>query len=232
MRIVTWNVYRGEIRERAAELDALRPDLTVLQECGQPMAPQDGRCRWFGTVPIQGVGILSRAPWRLEPCTLSPDASDSAYPIRMAGPASSLNILAVWTKPQPTYVRALLTALDAYRDFLQDQPSIILGDFNSHWRWDATRTEDGHARLVEVLDAEFGLVSAYHAHGNGCLPGDEEPTLYWQWKAHQPYHVDYCFIPRSWVPHVRAVQVGTFAGWKGRSDHRPLIIDLEDRVLT
>ena len=66
-------------------------------------------------------------------------------------------------------------------------------------------------RLVEVLRDDFGLVSAYHAH-TGHAPGEEQPTLYWQWKHHQPYHVDYCFVPEPWVGHIRSVEVGVDDG--------------------
>lgn len=231
MRIVTWNVYRGELRSRAAELDALRPDLVVLQECGQPTEPNDDQCVWSGDRPIQGVGLLSRPPGRLEPHSPSPDAGNSAYPVRVVGPNMSLNVLAVWTKARPTYVQALLTALDAYRGFLTSGPAIVIGDFNSHWRFDKPGSKFTHAHLVEVLHREFGLVSAYHSHGAGRQPGEEEPTLYWRWKEADPFHVDYCFIPEGWVPQVRSVEIGGFAEWDGRSDHRPVLVELDETGL-
>lgn len=226
MRIVSWNCYRGECRERAQELDALNPDLIILQECGQPDSPQDERCRWFGNRPIQGVGVLGRGEWTIEPCAISADVPDSAYPVRAVGP-TTLNVLAMWTQQRPTYVRSALTALELYRDHLMSGPSIVVGDFNSHWRWDSSSATANHSRLVEVLRDDFGLVSAYHAF-TGRPPGDEVPTLYWQWKQHQTYHVDYCFVPEAWLPRIRSVEVGGWSEWEGRSDHRPLVIDIED----
>jgi len=230
MRIISWNVYRGECRTRAAELDTLEPDLAVLQECAKPSAPEDDCCRWFGDNPIQGVGVLAKDPWTLNPVPLSPDVPDSAYPVQMVGPGA-LNVLAVWTKKRPTYVQALLGALDQYRSFLTSGPSIVLGDFNSHWQWDGNSSRANHSKLVEVLREEFGLVSAYHAHGAGCLPGDEQASLYWRWKQESPFHVDYCFVPEAWVSGIRAVEVGGDAEWEGKSDHRPLIVDLDDELL-
>ena len=91
--------------------------------------------------------------------------------------------------------------------------------------WDSGSSAANHSRLVEVLRDDFGLVSAYHAH-TGRAPGEEQPTLYWQWKHHQPYHVDYCFVPESWVGHIRSVEVGGWAEWEGRSDHRPVVVEV------
>jgi len=230
VRIITWNVYRGECRERAGDLTALRPDIAILQECGQPAAPEDEHCLWFGNIPIQGVGILSRSPWKVERVPQSPLIPDSAYLSRVLGPIA-LNVLAAWTKPRPTYVLSLIEALNAYRDTLLGGPSIVVGDFNSHWRWDSNSSTANHSHLVKVLRDEFGLVSAYHAHGAGCLPGEEQPTLYWKWKQDLPFHVDYCFIPEAWLPCVRSVEVGSFADWEGKSDHRPLVVDIDhDRL--
>jgi endonuclease/exonuclease/phosphatase family metal-dependent hydrolase len=123
-----------------------------------------------------------------------------------------------------------MQALDEYSEFLSAAPAIIVGDFNSHWRWDGSSSVN-HSRLVERLRDEFGLVSAYHAF-HGLKPGDEQPTLFWQWKEHQPYHVDYCFIPEAWLPHVEAVEVGDFSQWAGESDHRPLMVEIAAAALS
>lgn len=224
MRIVSWNCYRGECRERAAQLEHLHPDLVFLQECGVPAVPQDSQCVWFGGRPSQGVGVVGTGDWHLEAWPQSPDVPDSTYPVSITGPAT-LHALGVWAQQRPTYVRSIVSALDEYRAFLTTKAAIVVGDFNSHWRWDRSSSVN-HMRLVEKLSDEFGLVSVYHAF-TGREPGEEQPTLYWQWKQEQPFHVDYCFIPESWLPLVRSVEVGTFADWEGASDHRPLIIDID-----
>lgn len=226
MRIVSWNCFRGECRERAAQLDSLRPDVVFLQECGEPAAPQDDTCRWFGNVPIQGVGVVTSSGWRVEAAPRSPEVPDSVYPVQLLG-GEVIHALGVWTQQRPTHVRAAANALDAYRYFMTgDHPVIMVGDFNSHWRWDSSSSVN-HSHFVGRLRDEFGLVSAYHAF-YGVEPGEEQPTLYWQWRQHQPYHVDYCFIPESWLPGLRSVSVGTWEDWEGLSDHRPLVVDVDE----
>jgi endonuclease/exonuclease/phosphatase family metal-dependent hydrolase len=116
--------------------------------------------------------------------------------------------------------------LTAYRDLLRTGPAFVVGDLNSHWRWDAGNKEMTHGALVARLDREFGLVSAYHAARPRVAHGSEEPTLYWQWKREQPFHIDYCFLPRAWVPRIASVTVGSFDEWSGKSDHRPLVVEL------
>ena len=41
----------------------------------------------------------------------------------------------------------------------------------------------------------------------------------------EPFHIDYCFLPRAWKPALREVSIGTFSAFEGRSDHRPLTVN-------
>ncbi len=78
--------------------------------------------------------------------------------------------------------------------------------------------------LEERLEEEFGLVSAWHAF----KPGAPEPsTLYFRWKKEQGFHIDYCFIPKRWVPLIKDVSVPEFGGRAWRSDHRPMIVEID-----
>jgi exodeoxyribonuclease III len=58
----------------------------------------------------------------------------------------------------------------------------------------------------------------------------EEPTIYWRNRRLDgpSYHIDYCFVPDSWLTSITAVTVGRFEKWVGNclSDHVPLIVDL------
>jgi endonuclease/exonuclease/phosphatase family metal-dependent hydrolase len=128
--------------------------------------------------------------------------------------------------PRPTYVRAILDALDKYHDFLRTAPSILVGDFNSHPRWDGSDSGANHSVLEARLRDEFGLVSAFHRHAAKSGVKEEPATLYWQWNRGRQYHIDYCFIPEDWVPSIRSVEVGGYEEWAEHSDHRPLTLDL------
>ena len=67
-----------------------------------------------------------------------------------------------------------------------------------------------------------GLVSAYH--GDRPLGRESDPTHYFQWRQDRPFHLDYCFVPRSWL--LDRVHVGNYADWASLSDHRPVVVDV------
>jgi exonuclease III len=181
MRLVTWNCYRGECLKRAGEVDSLRPDVIILQECGKP-AVQNRKSVWFGDSDSQGVGIVARGEWSV-----------------VAGVVKRVPI-----------------------------DSVVAGDFNTHPGWDKA-AKINHSSLVEYLLKEFGLVSAYHAAATRSGAMVEEATCYWQWKRTQPFHLDYCFIPTGWVDRLKEVTIGGYDAWADKSDHRPLLVDVNDQ---
>lgn len=224
MRLVTWNVYRGDCFAKAAMLDHLDPDIIVLQECGRPSDADEQRCQWFGSNPQQGVAFIARNAFRLLRHPISPDLDHSVFPVRVTGPIS-FGLLGVWAMPRPSYVGAVDRGLTTYAAFLADGASVVAGDFNNHWRWDEGKKSVTFAGLYERLASEFGLTSAYHGFHPDIAHGDEAPTLYWQWKAEQGFHIDYVFVPSAW--HVTHVDVGTFEDWEVSSDHRPVVVDVD-----
>ena len=107
-----------------------------------------------------------------------------------------------------------------YRELLCTGPSVVIGDFNSSTFWDKThRADRNHSALVRLLH-ELGLVSAYHAHFNEEQGAEKQPTYYFHWNEQKPFHIDYCFIPKTWVKLLRRVEVAEFEAWKTHSDHR------------
>ena len=226
MRIVTWNCYKGYPNERFARLSALKPDICILQECAKPLEPLGNNVCWFGDNPRKGVAVLAGPNHRLTPWPLDQRVEHSTYPVVLTTPdGKTIHILAVWSKPKPTYVSAIAHGLNAYRDFLRAAPSIVVGDFNSHSRWDKKGAEWTHSRLVEHLRHEFGLVSAVHSK----YPSEPEPpTIYFQWKEDRPYHIDYCFVPEAWTGRISTVEVGSYLDFQGESDHRPVMVEIAD----
>jgi len=90
---------------------------------------------------------------------------------------------------------------------------------------------------LAALLGTAGYVSAYHEHGE-LEHGDprELPTRF------RPdgdggiarHHVDYCFIPRSWLPALRNVQIGDPAVWAPSvqaEEHVPVVCDFDSHLL-
>lgn len=103
-------------------------------------------------------------------------------------------------------------------------PVVFAGDFNAPISSNAT-DRARHAANVAAL-VEYGLVSAFTAARPGLDPLTE-PTLFHQWKANQPFHIDHVFVPKAWTPGM-TVRVEKFQDWvaAGRSDHVPVVVDL------
>jgi len=80
--------------------------------------------------------------------------------------------------------------------------------------------------LLEITDA-LGLVSAYHNFFHEDFGKETRPTYFHQGKKENPFHLDYCFLPKEWIPMIDRVEVGKYSEWGQISDHVPLIVDLK-----
>jgi exodeoxyribonuclease III len=242
MRLVTWNCRSGFHRKLEA-VRGLGADLAIVPECGslellqakaRGLAPTSGL--WVGDNPHKGLAVFSFGPHRLVRDDAYDPSIQYALPVRVEGPAGSVfHLVAVWAhhglsgRTMAT-VGPTLRALAAYERFLCARPSIVGGDFNNHVRWDRAGKAWNHANTVATF-ARLGFVSAYHVF-HDLAPGEERhPTFYWRSRSVDgpTYHIDYVFMPRASLSHLRAVQVGSRADWiaTGLSDHAPLILDLD-----
>lgn len=228
LRIVTWNC-RQALHKKAAALLALKPDIAVIQECAKPERWQQAGASWalwHGDNPVKGLALLSFGAWTLEPVAVSVQDCRLFLPARVRGPVA-FNLLGVWTQQAATsrrdsYIGQLHIALDFYRDFLAQGASVVAGDLNSNAIWDLRYPSNNHTQAVARL-AGLGMVSAYHTvhrRAHGC-----EVHMTHRHNLGNKFHLDYCFVPRTWAQHIGGVQVGG-SKWYRLSDHAPLIVDV------
>lgn len=69
-------------------------------------------------------------------------------------------------------------------------------------------------------------MSAYHAFHDEAHGAETRPTYYFQWKEQRPYHIDYCFLPKTWAGAIRRVEIGAYEPRRPHSDHRPLLVEV------
>jgi len=224
LRLATWNCHHGELRTRAALLDGLRPDIVALQECSAPV-PAGRDVAWEGFSPGKGVGVRVGAGSEVALVSDATAGGRSARLFQLSG-AVTLQLLVFWAHREPTYVRGVAAALDAYATAIRSAPTVLLGDFNSNKVWDGDEPDISHSTIVLRLRDEFGLVSAYHAFHGEAQGAESQPTIFWRWDPATTYHVDYCFVTQSWAEHIRAVTVGGCDGADGESDHMPVSLEL------
>ena len=223
MRLVTWNACKGQFGHKFPMLNELRPDIAVVQEIEVPHAQTD-QVLWFGDNPQLGMAVVAGKGYTLQALPPLPDVPKYVIPVAVDGPVPFV-LFAVWTLgEQPMkYVRALSTAVDMYEHLFAESKVVVMGDFNSNAKWDKEHPKElNHSALVARLK-DTGLVSVYHHHRKEPHGSEVEPTFYHQWNEAKPHHIDYCFVPNAWADLAVSVEVGTFEGWKGKSDHRPLV---------
>jgi endonuclease/exonuclease/phosphatase family metal-dependent hydrolase len=120
----------------------------------------------------------------------------------------------------------VIRATKQYENLIAPGPAILAGDFNSNVNWDHLHPSDrNHSAMVTML-SKLGLVSAYHAHRGEPYGSETQPTYYFLWNQAKPYHIDYCFLPESWAPKIRSVEVCAYEGWERFSDHRPVVVEV------
>lgn len=226
MRIVTWNCCRGAYAKKVPLLEALAPDIAVIQECAKPLAESE-QCLWFGDNPRQGLAVQAYGGYQLHPLPVLLEAPKYVVPIEVSGPRR-FTLFAIWTlgNQEFRYVEAAAKAVDLYRDVISASATVLIGDFNSNTIWDSTHPPElNHSALVRRLHG-LGIVSAYH-HMRGEAHGEESlPTFYFHWKQGRPFHIDYCFVPEAWADQIRTVEVGSYEDWRAYSDHRPLVVEI------
>jgi exonuclease III len=228
IRIITWNCRNGPFQEKYALLEALKPDLSIIQEMPNPGKENNEHGIWFPSrlTEKKGVAVISSDELKMTCQPPSPDLPEVFVPIKISGKVA-FNLLAVWTQKEMNYVESLEPIFSTYRDFLSQAPSVIAGDFNSNAIWDKINQKFSHSMAVNRLEQDFKIVSAYHKHHNVRHGEEKEKTFYMYYHEDKPFHIDYCFVPNSW--NIETVTVGHFAEWckDKKSDHCPLIVDLQ-----
>lgn len=227
LRIVTWNCRSGSADDRLTELAPFEPHIVFLQECRPPERAQEFRTVCWRAINKQKAIVLVASGESHSGASRGvPNATARATIVAaIAGPVP-LTVLGTWARG-PNYARDVLITLEAHADQLRDSRAIVMGDFNSGSRLGRHRlvTRDHHS-IVAALE-RLGMVSAYHAH-HSVEPGNEpDATYFHQFNRLKPWHIDFCFVPRSWQSQVVNVRVIKGRRWAKRSDHRPLLVELE-----
>jgi exodeoxyribonuclease III len=244
MRIVVWNCCMA-LHEKYERLLDLKPDIAIVPECAEPdvlrrKAPgfSFADCEWRGTEypdtgvdPNKGLGVFTFGDLRLRLHHSWDPRFHLFLPLEVRGRGTPLNLLAVWAfndrvpasvSPNPA---TTAKAIEHYAPFLRPRDSVVAGDFNGSVVWDDRGGYGKFADVDRTLD-DLGLTSAYHAKNVGEKLGEErQPTHFWQRNVTQPFHIDYVYMPKSWVGDA-LVTVGTSDEWLSASDHAPVVVEV------
>lgn len=221
----------------------LRPDIAIVSECAAPQELRHAASAdcvnhnsiWIGDNRHKGLAVIAFND-------LTASLGEPYYPtLRWVAPVRirgrhEINLLAVWAQnwsggiTRKHQMGPLRRALGKYRGFMAERPAIVAGDFNSNLIWDKPGWRNNHMTNVETMRT-MGLVSAYHAIRSEAHGEEREPTLYWRdrKKDGPTYHIDYVFLPESWIARVTELAIGGFEDWcgAGLSDHVPVVVEVE-----
>lgn len=226
IRFASWNCHHGSLAARLAELAEHSPDIAFLQEC-QPSEtlPLVGSVLTHRINAVKGIALGSMNP-DYEVVELPPRAGAGGAVIaaNVSGPLS-FTAIGIWSQG-PAYVDDVMRTLRAHSDTLSSKPCVVMGDLNSGAPLSGQRElSRGHAQMVDAF-SDLGLVSAYHAFHRVDHGQELHPTYHHLFKIDQPWHIDYCFVPKMWASHIVSVQVVDGGEQAGRSDHRPLLVEI------
>jgi len=235
LRIVSWNCL-GAYRNKAHLIEALNPDIAVIQEC----EPEEKLRRNGGLLsqrPIvwhadpgakKGVAVIAYGDYELAIDECHDVSIKYVLPVRVTGP-QTFNLLAVWTKEngpkREWYAGQAYRAVQSYERLLAEGPAVIAGDFNHNPGSNGLTGGHPFAKAVVALQ-EHGMTSAYHYAHKRPIGAERHATHHNSMGGRA--HVDYCFVPNGWLPFMRAAVVDGDKVWReAPSDHLPLIVDFD-----
>lgn len=212
---------------KQAALQALQPDVALLQECSQQHLIASGAAfaHWVGSNPHKGLGVLGFGHHTYTLSTLYTPAYPWFLPLHIDD--LQLTILGVWAhvkEKQDRYVRVTHQAIDHYRPLLCTGRAVLMGDFNSNSIWDASFRGRSHTDLVARL-ADWQFHSVYHAQTNEAQGKETVPTFYLYRHHEKGYHLDYAFVSHDLLAHTH-LSIPEESLWLRYSDHIPLILDI------
>jgi len=238
MKLITWNC-QGAYRKKAAAIAHARPDIAIIQECEAPEkllfwknTPLPTHQLWVGDGKNKGVGIFSYTGLNLQLYAHHLTSIKHCIPVRVSG-RFNFNLIAIWAMGHQdrklSYIAQVFLALENYRDFIREQDTVLVGDFNSNKQWDSTPRVGNHSKVVETLAAE-NIFSIYHEYFKEQQGEESQNTFFMYRKRDRGFHLDYCFAPRSWVDRVKSVSVGSYEEWGKLSDHTPLSVEFSEQI--
>lgn len=235
MKILTWNC-NGAFRKKFESIIDFNADIIIIQECENPIESKDKKYQewaenyiWIGDSKNKGLAVFAKPEIKLEKLDWTNQFSD--HTVKHFLPCKineDFNLLAIWThrnnSPNFGYIGQLWKYIQINKDKLNE--SIIAGDFNSNTIWDQWDRWWNHSDVVNELN-ELGIESFYHRFTGEFQGKETKPTLYFQRNLNKPYHIDYIFGAKKFTDKTIKIEIGEFDKWIVKSDHMPIICEIE-----
>lgn len=225
-------------RKKADFILTHKPDILIIPECEHPDklifsvdTLQPTQTLWFGKNKNKGLAIFSYGNFKFTVLDVYNEDFKMIIPIAVTGGSIDFNLFAVWAynlnDKDGKYITQVWKAIDHYDRLIRDNPTIIIGDFNSNTIWDYKKHRlSNHSSVVKALE-EKGIFSTYHLHHKQTQGKEEHPTYFMYRHLNRSYHIDYCFASGDLIDKLENVEIGTHEQWAKHSDHNPLIVSFK-----
>jgi len=225
-------------RKKADFILTHKPDILIIPECEHPDklifsadTLQPTQTLWFGKNKNKGLAIFSYSNFKFTVLDVYNEDFKMIIPIAVTGGSINFNLFAVWAynpnDKDGKYITQVWKAIDHYDRLIRDNPTIIIGDFNSNTIWDYKKHRlSNHSSVVKALE-EKGIFSTYHLHHKQTQGKEEHPTYFMYRHLNRSYHIDYCFASGDLIDKLENVEIGTHEQWAKLSDHNPLIVSFK-----
>ena len=225
-------------RKKADFILTHKPDILIIPECEHPdklifstdtLMPT--QTLWFGENRNKGLAIFSYTNFKFTVLDFYNEDFKMIIPIAVTGGSIDFNLFAVWAynpnDKDGKYITQVWKAINHYDRLIRDNPTILIGDFNSNTIWDYKKHRLGnHSIVVKALE-EKGIFSTYHLHYKQAQGKEEHPTYFMYRHLNRSYHIDYCFASAELIDKLVNVEIGTHEAWTKHSDHNPLIVSFK-----
>lgn len=228
MKIVSYNTHKCS-QTKIDHILNMDADLFILPECSSQdnlILPEGYNMLWCGDDDLKekGLGVIWKKHLSVQ---VIPEYKKIKHmlPLLVEGAGGPKFILASWPtvwKEKKTYPQLLLEALKEYTIYLDKFPSMVVGDYNCYIGQSGVRKSTGTFEDCIAYMESHGLHSMYHEQTGETFGKESTATFYWRFNPSQPFFIDYAFS--SLKPKIFCI-----GDWeKEMSDHRPLLIELED----
>ena len=240
MKIIEWNS-QGAFRKKNEKILSLNPDILIVLECENEeklkfgkLTPEPNDFFWYGESPNKGIGIFSYSDYKFELLKEFNPKFRYIIPIKVTGKNNSFVLFAIWAMDnkenrEARYIGQIWLAINYYSDFLLNDNSILIGDFNSNKKWDYKDRVGNHSDVVDKLK-EKKIFSLYHEKMKLEHGSEKTPTFYMYRKKQKPYHIDYCFASERFLKKGFDFSIGKVDDWIELSDHTPIIIEIKGNL--
>lgn len=230
MKVISYNTHKCT-QAKIDHILAMGADLFILLECSSReyiSIPIEYDMLWCGDDDLteKGLGVV----WKKQlSARIIPEYKKIKHilPLIVDGAGFPIFILASWPtvwKEKKTYPQLLLEALKEYSFYLDRFPSMVVGDFNCFVGQSGVNKSTGTFEDCIAELEKHGLRSMYHEQTGECFGKETIATFYWHFNQEKPFFLDYAF---SCIKPILFV----IGEWEREiSDHRPLIIELENEL--